>query len=149
MKLAFSGQARYADFSDGYALYRKRAKSGSVMDEAMYHKVVKDYCTAVAERLERDGMADLPGLGSIMSARITRKAQYRGDKFVGYGGIDRQTGRYDGKLKTFGMVFLPRQRKKQNLRCYGFVANRRLFKRVKKNYEEGKIVLMDFKDEMI
>lgn len=145
MKLAFSGQARYADFSDGYALYQKRSKTGDVMNEETYHRVVKDYCSSLADRLEKQGMVDLPRLGTIAAARLTRKAQYRGNKFIGYGAIDWSTGKYDGKLKTFGLVFLPTQKRKQNLRCYGFVANRRLFKRVKASNH----ILLDYNDEMI
>lgn len=145
MKLAFSGQARYTDFSDGYSLYMKRSKKGDVMDEAMYHRVIKEYCSALADRLGKDGMVDLPHLGTIAAARLTRKAQYRGDKFIGYGAIDWNTGKYDGKLKTFGLVFLPVIKQKQNLRSYGFVANRKLFKKIK----AGSYALLDYNDEMI
>ena len=150
MRLAFSGKGRYTDFSDAYSLYLKRSKTGNVMDEKMYRRVIKDYCHALADRLLRDGMADVPGLGTITAATITRKAQYRGDKYIGYGGIDRTTGRFDGKLKTFGIVFLPQRGRKQNLRCYGFVANRRLFRKMKEKHENGSgWALIDFKDEMI
>jgi hypothetical protein len=150
MKLAFSGQARYTDFSDGYALYLKRSKKGNVLDEAMYRRVVKEYCQTAAERLIEDSMVDLPEIGTITAVSLIRKAQYRGDKFIGYGAKDWKTGRYDGKLKTFGLVLMPKSRRKQNLRCYGFVANRKLFKRMKKIYDSGRHwPLIDFNDKMI
>jgi len=132
MKLAFSGQGRYADFKEGYELYVKRSRLGNLMDEKTYRRVVKAYCRMLADKLYEDGMIDLPGgLGSIATATLTRKAQYRGDKCIGYGKMDWTKGRYDGKLKTFGLVFLPRRERTQNLRSYGFVANRRLFQKVK------------------
>lgn len=150
MKLVFSGLARYADFSAGYALYVARAKTEKIMDEQAYHRVVKEYCAALADRFLKDGIVDLPGLGTLSVATLTRKGQYRGDKFIGYGQYDWKTGNYDGKLKTFGLVFLPRTEKKQNLRCYGFVANRKLFKKMKARYVEGHSWgLLDYKDEMI
>lgn len=151
MKLAFSGKARHTDFSDGYELYKARSKKGDLMDEAMYHRVIKDYCSTLADTLCETGMTDLPrGIGMIVAAQITRKAQYHGKKFVGYGKIDWETGRYDGKLKTFGLVFLPKGKKNQSMRCFGFVANRKLFKKMKSLYESRRPwELMNFKDEMI
>lgn len=132
MRLAFNKQGKYTDFKEGYELYVKRSRLGNFMDEKTYRKVVKAYCRMMADRIYEEGMVDLPGgLGSIMAATITRKPQYRGDKFIGYGKYDYEKGHFDGKLKTFGMVFLPRRQRTQNLRCYGFVANRRLFQKVK------------------
>ena len=136
MKLAFSGLGRYPDFEMGYALYCRRNRSGKKLDEATYSRVIRLFCKSLAERLERDGCVDLPSnLGTICTAIITRKPQYRNKKFVGYGAFDWQKGQYDGKLKTFGMVFLPKHNEKDSLRCYGFVANRRLFKRMKEMYD--------------
>lgn len=152
MKLAFSGHGRYADFSDGYELYESRAKKkDTVVDKTVYARIVKSYCKIVAERLLNDGMVDLPKLGSIASAIITRKPQYRGDKFVGYGKMDWKKGHYDGKLKTFGIVFLPRRERNGNMRCFGYVANRRLFVKMKEKYESGNAswAPLEFTDEMI
>lgn len=152
MKLAFSGEGRYTDFDDAYRLYVSRSKTGQCMDEATYHRVIRLYCKRLAERLCENGIADLPSnMGSIAAATITRKARYRDGKFQGYGKWDWNTKTYDGKLKTFGMVYLPRQDKNNNLRCFGFVANRRLFKKMKAIYESGECPWypIDFRDEMI
>ena len=138
MKLAFNGQGRYSDFSNGYDLYTKRSREGRSVDYSTYKRIVKRYCRLLAERLYEEGMIDLPcGMGSIVPATITRKPQYRGKKFIGYGKMDWDKGHYDGKLKTFGMVYLPRRGKNANLRSFGYVANRRLFKRMKEGYESG------------
>ena len=152
MKLAFNGQGRYADFRKGYELYVKRSKLGKCMSEEMYRKVVRSYCRMLADTLGDEGIVDLPGgLGSIAAATLTRKPQYRGKKFIGYGKYDWDKGHFDGKLKTFGMVFLPRRERTQNLRCYGFVANRRLFQKIKEkaigfgcNWKP-----IEFNDEMV
>lgn len=132
MKLVFSGQARYTDFTEGYNLYVKRSRLGNHVDEVMFHRVIRLYCRLLAESLFHDGTVDLPcDIGTIAAATITRRPQYRGKKFIGFGGRDYKNGGYDGKLKTFGIVFLPRRDKTNNLRCFGFVANRKLFKRIK------------------
>jgi hypothetical protein len=152
MKLAFSGKAQYTDFDRGYELYVKRSKKNECFDHKTYNRVIRMFCRGLAERLGRDGIVDLPNnLGSVAAARITRKPQYRGDRFIGYGKMDWSTGHYDGQLKTFGLVFLPSRDKTQNLRCYGFVANRRLFQKMKRDYEGGECgwTLLDFNDEMI
>lgn len=144
--------AHYPDLTDGYTLYVRRSKGGRVFDEKMYARIVKMYCAILANRLLETGAVDLPkGLGTISAARLTRKPQYRGKTFVGYGKMDWTTGQYDGKLKTFGMVYLPKHGKNNNLRSLGFVANRSLFKRMKSLYESGdcKWSLLDFNDDMI
>ena len=138
MKLAFSGQGRYPNFSDGYDLYVKRSRGRQCVDEKTYRNIVRLYCKILADRLLKEGMVDLPAcLGSISAATITRKGQYRGGKFVGFGKMDWEKGHYDGKLKAFGMVFLPNRTRSQCLRSYGFVANRRLFTRMKQYYEDS------------
>lgn len=152
MKLAFNGQAHYTDFDDAYALYVKRAKYGNVLDEATYRKVIKKYCGMLADELEEKGIIDLPNnLGSISAAVLTRKPQYRGDKFIGYGKMDWEKGHYDGTLKTFGLVLLPKHNKVRNIRCFGFVANRKLFKRLKEKYEgyDRSWEPIQFKEEMV
>ena len=136
MKLAFSGEARYTDFSPGYELYVKRSKTGKYVDLKTYKRIVRSYCKALAERLCDEGYVELPaGLGAIAAITMDRKPQYRGKKFVGYGKMDWEKGHYDGSAKAFGITFLPRRRKKDNLRCYGFVANRALFKKIKAKSE--------------
>ena len=137
MKLAFNGSAHYTDFSDGYGLYVRRSRGAGYVDQTMYNRILRNYCKRIADKLLDNGIVDLPGLGSIAAVLITRKPQYRGDKFVGYGKMDWNTGHYDGKLKAFGLSFLPRRDRNSNLRCFGFVANRRLFKKMKEQYLSG------------
>lgn len=152
MKLAFNGQAHYANFDASYELYKRRSKTGQIVDEATYKKLIKSYCHSLAEKLAENGIVDLPKeMGSIATAVITRKPQYRNNKFIGYGGIDRATGKYDGKLKTFGIVFLPGHGKNGNLRSFGFVANKQLFRKLKKIYESEECGWqpIEFKDELI
>lgn len=152
MKLAFSGQGRYADFDEGYALYVKRSKLGNYVDEATYRRIVKAYCKMLSDKLYDEGMIDLPSdLGSVAAATITKKPQYRGNKFIGYGKKDWKTGHYDGKLKSFGMVFLPRRGKNANLRSYGFVANRKLFKKMSTRFHgyDSPWRTIEFNDEMV
>lgn len=152
MKLAFNGKGHYTDFSESYDLYVKRSRGGDVFDERTFRRVVRSYCRILSERLIRDGIADLPcNMGTIVAARITRKPQYRGKEFIGYGKKDWKTGEYDGKLKTFGLVFLPKHGKNENLRCFGYVANRKLFQKVKSKYESDERTweLLDFNDDMI
>ena len=151
MKLAFNSKGHYTDFDKGYEIYLKRSRFGETLTSKEYRRVIRDYCKMLAERLKKNGIIDLPNeIGSIAACTITRKPQFRGDKFVGYGKMDWQKGHYDGTLKTFGICFLPRHGKHKNFRCFGFVANRQLFKEVKKIYEDGcEWVPLQFKDEMI
>lgn len=152
MKLPFSGEGRYPDFDDGYALYEGRSRTSEVMGRKMYARVVREYCRRLAERLCEEGMVDLPcGLGSVSAAMIKKKGIFRDGKFVGYGAMDWKTGVRDGKLNAFGLVYLPDRRRNENLRCYGFVGNRRLFQKMKKIYEQGFCpwVPIDFNEGMI
>lgn len=110
------------------------------------------YCSMLADRLQENGIVDLPNeMGMIVAAEIRRKPQYRGKKFIGYGKYDYEKGHYDGTIKTFGLVFLPKRAKKQNMRCYGFVANRVLFKKMKEKFKSGlsQWKPIQFNDEMI
>jgi len=152
MKLAFHGQGRYPDYDRGYALYRKRNRGRVPLDEKTYNRVIRQFCKGLAGRLESEGCVDLPSdLGTISAAVITRKPQYRGKKFIGYGKYDWKTRQFDGKLKTFGIVFLPKHSDKNSLRCYGFVANRRLFQRMKEMYDgyDCPWTPIDFNETMI
>lgn len=151
MKLAFNGQARYPDMEAGYNLYVRRAKSRPCVDRRMYNKVVKEYCKILAERLLQNGIADLPLLGSIVAASMYRKPQYRGKQYVGYGKMNWKTGEYDGDPKAFGLVFLPDRNRSNNLRCFGFVANRQLFKKVKayRDSDDCSWKPMEFDDDLI
>lgn len=151
-RLAFSGEGRYADFDKGYRLYVSRARGNDCVDEVTYRRVVREYCRSFADRLEENGFVDFPnGMGSLAAALIERKPQFRGKKFIGYGKKDWSTGRYDDSRKAFGLVFLPTWGKKGSLRSYGFVGNRRLFKKMKKQYESDdcKWVPIEYNDEMI
>ena len=152
MKLAFSGKARYTDFDKGFELYKKRSRTQCSLTVKDYKKVVKLYCKALAERLEDEGMIDLPmKLGSVATVTLTRKPQFRGKKFIGYGKMNWETKQYDGNLKAFGIAFLPNRGRSNNLRSFGFVANRALFKNIKSKYESGETDWspLDYKDEMI
>ena len=152
MKLAFSGLGRYTDYSKGYEVYVNRSRTGNCVDEKTYKRIIRKYCKLLSEQLESDGMVDLPnGLGSIAAVEITRKPQYRGKQFVGYGKMDWRKGHYDGTFKAFGLVFLPRRDRTGNLRCFGFVANRKLFKRVRATAEREDCPwrLLEFNDDMI
>lgn len=138
MRLAFTGEGRYAEFEKSYDEYVKRSKKGDYVDFKTYKRLVKGYCKRLVKRLIEEGMVDLPcDMGSIAAATLTRKLQYRGKKVVGYGKMDWKKGHYDGKLKAFGMVYLPRRGKNANMRSYGFVANRRLFQKMKNIHESG------------
>ena len=152
MKLAFSGEARYPKFDEGYQSYSKRVRKGLSVQFSVYCCVIRKYCASLAERLYENGIVDLPmGLGSICAATFRRKLQYRGDKFIGYGKMDWEKGHMDGSHEAFGLVFLPNRKKNMNLRCYGFVANRKLYKKMKELYSgyDCPWVPLEFSDEMI
>lgn len=152
MKLAFSGKGHYTDFTKGFELYKKHAKKDDTVDYDTYKRIVRRYCEMLSDSLCNYGFIDLPeNLGMVSVATITRKPQYRGKKFIGYGKIDWINKRYDGQLKTFGIVYLPKHGKNNNLRSFGFVANRRLFKRVKELYNKNssRFSLLEFNDNMI
>lgn len=152
MKLAFSGEARYPDFKDGYELYKKGTRSRECMDFQTYKRVVRRYCSGLGDKLLTNGFVDFPlQIGSIAAAIFTRKAKYRDGKFAGFGKYDPKLGHYDGSLKAFGLVFLPNRKKDNNLRCYGFVANRKLFKKMKEIYDDYDCpwTPIEFRDEMV
>lgn len=152
MRLAFNGQGRYVDYTKGYELYKRRRRFKDAIGFAEYKKIVRAYCKALAERLFYEGYADFPnGMGAIAAAIIKRRPQYRGKQFIGFGKMDWKDGHLDGSFKTFGIVFLPSRKSNPNLRCYGFVANRQLFKKMKASYSEGECewAPMEFNDDMI
>lgn len=153
MKLAFSGKARHTDFTKGYRLYTNRSRKYECVDEKTYNRIIRRYCGFLADRLYENGFVDLPcELGTIAAAKLIRRPQYRGDRFIGYGKMDWVTGKYNGDIYAFGIVFLPKHEGKlQNLRSFGFVANRKLFKKIKNACQEGRCTWkpMEFKDEMI
>lgn len=152
MKLAFSGYGRYPDFTAGYKLYRSRRRGKKEMTEKEYSKVIREYCKILANDLIEYGMVDLPAqLGTLSTVMLTRRPRYMGKQFIGFGKKDWSTGHFDGNLKAFGIAFLPRRTKTNNLRCYGFVANRKLFSAVKKRFLEEECTWspLDYKDEMI
>ena len=152
MKLAFSGEARYPKFDLGYELYSSRVRTRMPVSINSYKRIVKRYCASLAERLYNEGSVSLPmKLGTLSAAVIKRKPKYREGKFIGFGKKDWKTGNYDGTYKAFGIVFLPNRTKNPNLRCFGFVANRALFKRLKERYDgyDCPWVPLEFNDEMI
>lgn len=152
MKLAFTTKARYSDYSEGYARYKVAKHSKGCVSERTYHSVVRAYCKMLADSLLSDGMVDLPcEMGSIAVANILRKPQYRNNKFIGFGKWDWNTRAYDGQLKAFGIVFLPNRDTTNNLRSFGFVANRQLFRRIRAAWQNKEVawVPVEFNDEMI
>lgn len=152
MRLAFSGESRYPDYDNGYRLYLNRDRNGSPVSKRQYKRIVREYCRVLADRLVENGIIDFPGrFGSVAAIELLRKPQYRGKKFVGYGKIDWESGHFDGTLKAFGIGFLPNRKRSENLRCFGFVANRALFKRMKSKFlsDSCNWIAMTFTDEMI
>jgi hypothetical protein len=154
MRLAFNGQAHYSDFGPGYDLYRRRARRDDILDKATYNRVVRQFCKMLSDRLTKEGIVDLPcQMGTIAASSFTRKPQYRGKQFVGYGKMDWKNKRYDGNLKAFGLVYMPRRgnKRNENLRCYGFVANRALYKTMQRIHEGAECPWrpVEFKDDMI
>lgn len=153
MRLAFHNEARYPDFDEAYGRYVSGSRSRTPVDDRTYRRVVREYCGILAGRLEKEGMVDLPlDMGMLAVAEIRRKARYKDNKFVGYGRVDwLGGGGYDGSPTALGVVYIPSRRKTANLRSYGFVANRRLYKRIKALYESGDAEWspMEFNDDMI
>ena len=152
MRLAFTCKGRYTDFSDGYDIYCKRARKKDILDVKTYNRIIRKYCEHLSDKLCIDGIIDLPcELGYIAAATLTRRPRYIGKTFIGYGKYDWKEKQYDGKLKTFGIVYLPQHGKNDNLRCYGFVANRRLFKKIKGMIDSGRTewIPVEFNDSMI
>ena len=152
MKLAFSGEARYPDFNDGYELYKKRTRSRDCMDLKTYKKVVRMFCSGMEDKLLTSGLVDFPNrIGFISAAIFTRKAKYRDGKMVGFGKMDWEAGHYDGSMKAFGVAFFPRRDITANMRCYGFVCNRELYKKMAELYNgyDCPWVPLEFSDDMI
>jgi len=153
MPLAFNRQARYPDFSEAYGRYVSGARTRGCVDEATYRRILRAYCSILADRLVDEGMVDLPcDMGMIAVAEIKRKARYVNGKFAGYGMVDwRRGGARDGSPTALGVVFIPTRRKTANLRSYGFVANRRLYHRIKYAVDSGMVdwMPMEFNDDMI
>ena len=152
MRLAFHNQSRYPVFVGGYDLYVSRGRNSNTLDFVTYKRVVRAYCDILARKLKEEGSVTLPGnLGLLSAAIFTKKPIYKNGSFVGYGKRDWKTGEYDGKLKAFGIAYFPRHGKNNNLRCYGFVANRRLFKAMKDMYEgyDCPWNAVEFNDNMI
>lgn len=136
-KFVFSGKGRYPDFTEGYTLYSNRCRKTIPVSSVVYNNIIRDYCKYLSVSFERNGMVDFPnGIGTLFTAVFQRKPQYRGKTFIGYGKMDWETKHFDGSNTAFGIVYLPNRNKVQCMRCYGFVANRRLFQRLKKQYIE-------------
>lgn len=151
MKLAFSGKARYPDMTEGYNLYVKRSRSRECVGKKLYNRIIRDYCKSLTDRLLEEGITDVPELGSVAAAILKRKAQYCGKKFIGFGKMDWSKGHLDGEFNAFGLVFLPNRNKSSNLRSFGFVANRQLFKRMKALFmsDDCPWIPMKYDDEII
>lgn len=146
----FVNKARYPDLTNGYLLYRNRSAmtpSDRVLTESQYNRIVKSYCKELANRIETEGIADLPSdIGAIVAVNIYKKPVYdaREKKYRLARNIDWNATRENKKItykdspNTFGFVFAPKHIKKNNiLRCFGFVANKALYKRMRVKYNDG------------
>ena len=129
----------------------KRSRTDITLNFDTYKRIVRDYCKALASEICETGMIELPRIGSLAVSLFRRKPRYRNNKFVGYGKYDWEKKEYDGSKNSFGVAFLPRHDKNNNLRCYGFVANRRLYQKLKEIYEKFDCpwVPLGFTNEMI
>lgn len=132
----FNGKARHTDFSSGYSRYLGRCKKtpdDRVLGKGGYVDVVRAYCKHLADMLEAEGTIDLPcGIGSIVAVSIRRKPTYDKGRNMWRG--------TRGDRYTFGFIFSPRrERGYENFRCYGFRANRELYKRMRKKYDDGEL----------
>lgn len=138
MRPAFYGKAGSTDMTCGYRCYSTRKKKHEPVSTVIYGRVVRAYCRRLAGKLEKDGMVQLPcGIGLLSAAFVRRKPRYRDGRFLGIGMYDPRTGKYDGTTEAFSIVLFPDISGTQNLRCYGFVCNSRLFRRMKKAWTEG------------
>ena len=148
--IPFKHTARYPDLTNGYMLYRNRSMNtppDRLLTEEQYNRIVKSYCKELAGRIESQGVADLPSdMGAIVAVNIYKKPVYNAKekKYKLARSIDWNATRetkeivYKDCPNTFGFVFAPKHIKKNNiLRCFGFVANKALYKRLKAKYDEG------------
>lgn len=141
----FEGKARRADYGPGYARYLSRCvktPKDRVLDDKAYGKVIQAYCQHLADTLENQGIIDLPsGMGSIVAVRIRLKPQY-----------NKAMGKWFTKgtnPHSFGFIYTPRREKGyENLRCYGYRANRRLYDRMRKKYDDGTLPFYLFDSEI-
>ena len=132
----FNGKAHHPNFDAGYRRYLGRSKKtpdSRIFGKGEYVDVVRSYCQHLADMLESDGMIDLPcGIGSIVAVSIRRKPTYDKTRNAWRG--------TKGDKYTFDFIFSPRRESGyENFRCYGFRANRELYKKKKKKYDDGEL----------
>lgn len=147
----FNGKARYTDFDRPYELYVRRAEraSGKVLSKGEFIDVVRRYCKSLSDKLECTGFVDLPfDIGSLSAVKITRTPKYNRTtkKYSSADNIDWSETKRTGVLTrkgdniTFGICFLPKRIKgMENFRSLGIVANRQLYRRMKKKFDDGNI----------
>jgi len=146
----FDRKARKPNLSDGYARYLGRCTKtpeDKILDYKTYRKIVGDYCGMLADRLEQEGVIDLPsGIGSIVAVAIRRRPRYdkTASKWRSTQVINWKATKQDGATVysdtpyTFGFIFSPRREKGyENFRCYGIRLNYKLYARMRKMYEDG------------
>lgn len=147
---ALVNMAKYPDLADGYRLYSNRSMTTPryrLLGEREYSRVVKKYCRQMAVVLEEEGSVNLPcGLGMVAAVNIrkrpvydSREGKYRPARNIDWG-LTMQSGQmtYKDGTNTFGFVYVPKIMKSRGvLRCLGFVANRLLYRRMRKMYDEG------------
>ena len=146
----FGGKAHIPDFDCGYKLYTNRCSKTPeerILRKAQYGDIIKAYCKHLAQVLESNGTIDLPcGMGTIAAVSIRRKPTYdrRNGKWRVAEAIDWKRTREAGEVvrkdsrHTFGFIFSPRREKGyENLRAYGIRANARLYRKMRKQYDDG------------
>ena len=146
----FINKARYPDLTNGYLLYRNRSSltpPERLLTEAQFNRVIKRYCKRLATMVEDCGVADLPcDMGAIVAVNIKKRPVYdaREKKFKPARSVDWDKTRetksmvYKYDPNTFGFVFAPKHIRGRNIfRCFGFVANKSLYKRMREKYNDG------------
>ena len=146
----FKNKSRYPDLSSGYELYCNRSvktPKDRILDRVLYNRIVKAFCKELADELEKDGIVDLPSdIGSVIAVGITKKPSYDVSlkKYRSADNVDWDATRKNGTVvrkdgnKTFGFVFQSKRVKGHgNFRCFGIRANKALYKRMRKCYDEG------------
>lgn len=137
--------------SDGYRIYLERCKNTDkklVLTKTQYNNVVRMFCKGLAEDIENKGMVDLPcDTGMVAAVRIPRTPRYnKKEKKYSYTSVDWDRTREEKRIvmsdgtETFGIAYVAKHTPKMSCsRCFGIRANKSLFKRMKKRYNEGEL----------
>lgn len=148
--MPFTHKAKYPDLTNGYLLYRNRSSltpSDRLLTEQQFNRIVKKYCKHLACNVEECGVADLPSdIGAVVAVSIKKRPFYdtREKKFKPARSIDWNKTRETKELvyktdpNTFGFMFVPKRMRGMGIfRCFGFAANKSLYKRLRAKYNDG------------